>query len=608
MFESHAPLRAATTDQLVEEGHVSFASSRSSAKRRHRRSVSQLSRALAVEALLAIVLAASPAQAQAPSDPSAQGGEREEQAREHFRRGVTHVDSEQWDAALAEFLRSRELVITKANTKNAAICARKIGRLVDALELFQALLRDFADLPAADRQVAQAAIGELSRSVGSIEIRGAPAGASLAIDAVMRGTMPLPMPLRLAAGAHVVRVAREGLLPFEAHVDLAGEETVVLNVKLTPLTRTGLLRVTERNGGSLEVVIDGTSVGATPWEGALAPGGHSVLIRGSATLGTAPRTALVELGRLTKLDLTAAPLPAAVRITSRPASADIAIDGVSVGRGAWFGRLEAGPHRIDVSALGHLPLVRTVVLAPERELPVSVALAEAPASRTPHARIAIDAEIGGAVGLVWGGDLLASCGGRCSATLPLGALGGLHALYELPSRFGFGIHAGYLRIGESIASRPEQLAPVGRGVLHDGVANDELRVGGLLLDGIVEYSSGGQWPTTVRFGAGALIGAVTDRRSGSFGEDGYRAGGTQSPRAQFVYVAPELRWSRRLAGHFNLGLGLRVVALAPVGSPSWSAKDTGVLTSGGDLAYFPSNELTGRLLLLVAPLLSGRFE
>src|SRR5262245_57725646 len=59
------------------------------------------------------------------------------EARTHFERGVAHFDRREWQPALAEFLRSRELAPTRGNTKNAAICLRKVGRFDDALDLFE---------------------------------------------------------------------------------------------------------------------------------------------------------------------------------------------------------------------------------------------------------------------------------------------------------------------------------------------------------------------------------------------------------------------------------------------------------------------------------------
>src|SRR5262249_3471350 len=160
----------------------------------------------------------------------------------------------------------------------------KVGRFDDSLAMFETVLREFPDLSAGERAAIEHEIADLTASIGSIEIDDAPAGALVTIDGLERGRTPLAGPIRIAAGRHVVRVAKEGAIPHEARVDLAGKQAIDLQAKLAPLTQAGRLRVTERNGKSVDVVIDGATVGATPWEGALPPGMHTVLVRGDGSI------------------------------------------------------------------------------------------------------------------------------------------------------------------------------------------------------------------------------------------------------------------------------------------------------------------------------------
>lgn len=117
------------------------------------------------------------AQPTAPLDAS-----HRENALAHFKAGLDHFDRQEWSAALAEFLRSRELYPTRAATKNAAVCLRKEGRFDEALDLYEALLRDFPDLPQPDRDFATSEIRELQASIGAVGLRGAEPGASVVID------------------------------------------------------------------------------------------------------------------------------------------------------------------------------------------------------------------------------------------------------------------------------------------------------------------------------------------------------------------------------------------------------------------------------------------
>ena len=124
---------------------------------------------------------AAPPAASAPALPAAPppapspevDAEKKNQARAAFESGIAHFDRGEWSAALADFLRSRELFPTKSATKNAGVCFRREGRLDEELESFETLLREFADLAPADRAFAEKEIADLRALVGNIEIGAA---------------------------------------------------------------------------------------------------------------------------------------------------------------------------------------------------------------------------------------------------------------------------------------------------------------------------------------------------------------------------------------------------------------------------------------------------
>src|SRR5262249_16597318 len=153
-----------------------------------------------------------------------------------------------------------------------------VHRYDEALEMFEALLREFPSLPADDRNIAEKAILELRALVGRIDLVGAESGASVVIDGRQRGSIPIE-PVRVSVGSHLLRVSKEGFVPFETQVQVTGGQAVRVEAKLGALTRGGRLRVTESSGKSVDVVVDNVVVGKTPWEGTLAVGGHVVLLR-----------------------------------------------------------------------------------------------------------------------------------------------------------------------------------------------------------------------------------------------------------------------------------------------------------------------------------------
>jgi hypothetical protein len=528
------------------------------------------------------------------------------EARRHFELGIAHFDRSEWQAALVEFLSSRERAPTRGNTKNAAICLRKVGRFDEALDMFEALLKDFPDLSPADRELARREISELLASVGTLELRDAPPGAHVSVDGVERGTTPLAGPLRLPAGTHTVRVVKDGSLPFEARIDLAGRQAEVLRVRLAALTQAGRLRVSEKNARNVDVIIDGSRVGTAPWDGALAPGVHSVSLRGEGTLGTPPRRVAIEVGKEVGLELVAFPLNSELIVKVKPEAAEIFVDEAPAGRGSWKGRLASGVHQIAVTLGGYEPFTRAVTLADgEREI-VSAVL-EQPA---PKARILLELDAGIPIGLLWGGDLMNACTSPCSSSLPFGFYALAHGTYRFGSGVGLGIHAGYLRMWTTISQRSESLTVTGRAP-HQGTADDDLRLAGLLAGAETDYVVGTIWPLTLRVGAGALLGAVTDARSGTFVDSdrvSYElTADTQYPRASYFYLSPEVRLGYRVGEHFETSVGAKLLVLAALERPTWPSNELVLAGDTGEAGVFPAANLTGAIMIAVLPGVAVRY-
>src|SRR5262249_30094439 len=149
---------------------------------------------------------------------------------------------------------------------------------------------------------------------------------------------------------------------------------------LTPLGPSGRVQIAEQSGKALDVLVDGAPVGKTPWNGPLGPGPHMVALRGEGRLGTPPVQVIVEVDRTTPLRLVAEESAARLRVEPVPLNANVAIDGVSVGRGVWEGRLRAGAHRIEASAEGFLPSTKTPTISRDGNQEIKVELERDPRS------------------------------------------------------------------------------------------------------------------------------------------------------------------------------------------------------------------------------------
>ncbi|WP_437603382.1 PEGA domain-containing protein [Sorangium sp. So ce590] len=533
-------------------------------------------------------------------------------ARLHFEKGLALLREEAWSPALAEFLLSRKLYPTRAATNNAAIALRKLQRYDEALEMFETFLRDFT-MSTAERAVAQREIAELRALVGTLDITNAEPGASIVVSGEERGQYPPVKPIRVAAGAHVVRVFKEGYEPVETRVDVAGGQTVTMNAKLRRLTRSGRLRVVERAGKTVDVLVDNVVVGQTPWIGALSVGDHMVALRGAGKLGTQPTAAPVKPQELTTLSLLAEDLDASLRIDPTPPGASVWINSVNVGNGVWLGRLKAGTHRVEVKADGFVTGTRTVALQKGQRQSLDMRLErdeDADIWRKPP-KITLDVSASFLLAPTLGGAITDGCDSGCSSSLGLGGLGMIHGGYELGSGIGVGIELGGLFAAQQIDERSATLRPVGYRDPLDGTASDTLRLGGFLAGATFGYHFGEDFPALLRLGAGVLVGEVRDERTGRFRTTGGEWFNT-SPvvdfaSATYFYADPEVRLGLRLGERWEVSGSLKLLLLIGLSKPKWD-RTIELAAANDGIGTYDAESLMGDFVLMISPGANLRYQ
>ena len=553
--------------------------------------------------------AAADAEAPAGPDPA-----KKEEAREHFLRGLKLLKEDAWQAALAEFLLSRELYPTRSATTNAGVVLRKLERFDESLDMFEAVLRDFGELPPAEKQLAQRSVAELRELVGTIEITGSVPGASIVVDGHNRADYPLIDPLRVGAGSHAVRVFKEGFEPFEARVEVAGGQTIRVPAKLEPLRASGRLRVAEKGGKKLEVVVDGAVVGVTPWEGVLSIGDRVVLLRGDEDWGSPPVAAKVKSGETSTLTLEAARLESSLAVSVLPAGAAITIDAVTVGSGVWDGRLQKGAHRVEAKADGFFARAVDVSLDRGEREQVTLKLErdeDADKWRKPSK---IKVELVGGFGLTpsFGGDVAGGCEGDCSRGVGVGALGMLHGTYEFGSGFGVGVAGGWLHLVQSVEGRAATLKSTGLSP-SSGTTHEDLRLGGFLVGATagLGFDASERVPALLRLGVGALVGSARNVRGGTFAtrSGSYEAPDVENtPSASFLYLDPEARIGVRVLDQLELSAGVQALFLIAISKPRWGADENPPLVVPGDgFSTYPDEALVGDLMVVVAPSVGARY-
>lgn len=536
-----------------------------------------------------------------------------QEAQLHFEKGLALLEEEAWSPALSEFLLSRKLYPTRVATNNAGIALQKLQRYDEALDMFEAFLRDFT-VSAEERADAQRKIAELRMLVGTIDLVGAAPAATIVIGGQDRGQYPPVKPLRVAAGTHVVRVFKEGYEPFERRVDVAGGQTVNLKVKLERLTRSGRLRVVESSGKAVNVVVDNAVVGPAPWSGTLSVGDHVVMLRGEGKLGSPPTTAVVKPQEQALLTLVAEELDATLHVEPSPPGASVWIDSVNVGNGVWIGRLKQGTHQVEARADGFLVRSRPVTLNKGKREKIRLTLErdeDATMWRKPP-KVTLDATTSFLFVPTLGGDLASGCNEKCRSAPGLGGAAMVHGTYEFGSGLGIGAELGALVAVQSMTDRTAGIVPVGASLPSEGTTNESLRLGAFFVGATIGYHINGRFPSTLRLGAGVLVAEVRDERAGNFAlrraEGRFDAGSAVDfPRGVYAFFDPEARFGFRVAEHVELSGGLKLLMLLTTGAPRWDERQE-LLADVDGIANYPPESVMGDVVFMLAPSVNMRYE
>ncbi|WP_165374046.1 MULTISPECIES: PEGA domain-containing protein [Sorangium] len=575
--------------------------------------------------LLASGARAAPPAASGKAPQTAVSGD-EAEARAHFETGVAHFDKQEYREALEAFRRSLWLKKNRNSMGYIASCLKQLGQYDEALEQYEEMRREYPSLPAKMEAIVAADMAELSGLVGTLTVAGdAPAGASLFVDARLRGKLPLEKPLRVSAGRRAVRVEKEGFAPLTMSVQVtAGKENVA---ELVAKSRKGRLVVSEKHNWVLHVELDGQEVGVTPWQGLVDLGEHQVRLHGfmgvealaacdapamaakeGAKVASSVETARVSLYEETRVVLGAEEQDTSLRVESTPEGATVRVDSKVVGKAPWEGRLPLGEHEIEVSASGFYSAKQAVQLERRKQRQLSVSL-ERQLDRKPP-KIALDASASFLLAPTLGGDV-ARCSGGCSGSLVLGGAAFLGGAYEFGSGIGFGVELGALFATQQIEERSAELLPVGYQVPLSGTASDALRLGGLLAGVTVGYHVEQRFPLLFRLGAGALIGQMRDEREGRFrttaGEWFDTPPAATFSSAPYAYLAPEGRLGARVAEHFEVSASLKMLLLVALDQPRWDPTIEIPAASDGIGIYRPDSVMGG-IVLMIAPGVSLRHD
>ncbi len=235
----------------------------------------------------------------------------------------------------------------------AASAAYTLGHFAEAYDDYADVLKNYADvLKKDDRTKAEARLKELATKTGTIAIHVNENQAQVSIDEkIIDAIQPLGV-IRRDVGAHHVHVEKEGFSSFDTTVTVTPAGRAVVEVALVKKAKTGHVSVTDPSGDVLRVLVDGLDVGATPWEGDLPPGSHTVAGRSSKS-SAPPKNVDVTAGSTSTVVLSPVASTGRVEVTTSDGQGFVIIDDKPVAEGSFAGELPVGPHTLRVKREGY---------------------------------------------------------------------------------------------------------------------------------------------------------------------------------------------------------------------------------------------------------------
>lgn len=297
--------------------------------------------------------------AQQPAAPKVDPAE----ARKQLGEGDAAARTKDWAKALDHYAKSNDAMPNVLALGGVANAQYQLGKVADAWASYDELLKTYGDkLQRLQKAEAEARLKDLGARTGLMTINVDEPGANIEIDGRAFGQSPRTTPIRLPAGAHLVRVTKDGFAPFEKSTDAPGGGAATVDVKLAKESTKGTVVVREKSGQAVRVIVDGNDVGAAPWTGDLDPGPHEISLRSSSFAAPA-QTVQVAKGAKVDVELVAVKAAARLEVRTSDSKGNIYVDGKLVGEGTFVGEVGVGPHDVEVRREGFDSFKKSIVLA-----------------------------------------------------------------------------------------------------------------------------------------------------------------------------------------------------------------------------------------------------
>jgi len=161
------------------------------------------------------------------STAMAAGGDKKNEAGDHFRRGVGLYKERDFVAALVEFRRAYELAPNYRVLYDIGQSLFQLQRYADAIPAFEQYLAQGGNqISPVRRQSVEADLKTLRSRVGHLDVQVNLDGAEIRVDDQTVGTSPLAKPVLVSVGHRRITVAKPGRVSLEKFADIsAGDQT-----------------------------------------------------------------------------------------------------------------------------------------------------------------------------------------------------------------------------------------------------------------------------------------------------------------------------------------------------------------------------------------------
>ncbi len=157
------------------------------------------------------------------------------EAKKHFKAGVVLFKAENFAGAAVEFEESGKLFKTKGALFNLANCYKALRRYAEVLATLKLLEGEFKgtlskEMLGGVKQLRD----EINSITGDLRVKVNRDGAEIYVDDELVGKSPLPRPLLLGPGYHVLRVEMKGMETYSRKVKLISGANLKLEVNFKP--------------------------------------------------------------------------------------------------------------------------------------------------------------------------------------------------------------------------------------------------------------------------------------------------------------------------------------------------------------------------------------